>query len=191
LKKTKILACSTLLLLLSACSVETTNVEVKKQPQEPVKISSATKDSQEQTDTTVAKEQVDLIKALKTIEIGMTKQEVLNIMGNPHEETSYMFNGEGGYSLETPVPRINLDYSTGALVEGYHFETEFEDEVDIEGIYNKQRGDMVIIRLTDKEIVEQVFSIYLNKQDGKLYEYYKFPTKEVKDHIIYPYPEQS
>ncbi|PLS19471.1 hypothetical protein CVD28_03380 [Bacillus sp. M6-12] len=183
--KTKVIACSTLLLLLSACSAETVSIESKTPTEKPVQLSIENPKTKE---THQKEEKLPLIKALKKIEIGMKKEEVIRLMGESYKETSFMFTGEGGYSLRTPVPRINLDYSTGALVKGYVFETAFEDEVDIEGIYKQQRGDMIVIRLTDKEVVEQVFAIYLNKEEGKLYEYYKFPTKQVKDHVIYPYP---
>jgi len=187
MKKRTISTVSTLVLLLSACNSEFVPLE-EKLPKEKVELATENnEDTGKENEQT--SQSINLVNALKTIDIGMTKEQVVKIMGTNYKETSYMFEGEGGYSLMTPVPRINLDYSTGALVEDYVFENEVEDAVDIEGIHQKQRGDIIIIRLTDEEKVEQVMALYLNEEEGKVYEYYKFENGYVKDHVIYPFTE--
>lgn len=130
------------------------------------------------------------IDQVKKVKIGMSKDEVIELVGLDFKKTSIMYDGEAGWSLEEPMPKFIMDYSDGALVEGYVFESEFEDEVGIEGIYSQKRGSMVVIRLSDEGFVEQVMAIYYNQDDKHVYEYYLFEDGFVKDHAIYPYPEQ-
>lgn len=125
---------------------------------------------------------VNPIDSMKKIKVDMTKEEVVDLMGTSYKEEKFLFEGEAGWRLETPVERIKMDYSVNQPTE-----KEYEDMVGVEQIHTKESGHVVVVRLTDKELVEQVYGYYLNEKDNKVYEYYLFPTGQVKDHIIYPY----
>lgn len=196
-----LISLSTITLLLSACGVEATNNESEtnesKSEVVPVETKVKTETVKEEErevaldETTNASSETNVnIDQVKKVKIGMSKDEVIGLVGLDFKKTSIMYDGEAGWLLDEPLPKFIMDYSDGALVDGYAFESEFEDEVDIEGIYSQQRGSMVIIRLSDEGFVEQVMAIYYNQDDKHIYEYYLFEDGFVKDHAIYPYPEQ-
>lgn len=189
LKYLTILTPFALSLLLVGCTPESEEqVETPNKPDTPVEQNDKVDVPKEDT-VTLPEVVKPSISAMKEITIGMTKENVVELMGKEYKEKSFMYKGEAGETLVTPVPRVNLDYSVGGLVDGYSFD-DSEGDVDIEGIFNKQRGNIVVVRLTDKNTVEYITSYYLNKEDNKLYEYRLFSDGNVKDHPIYPYPTE-
>ena len=195
MKRTIVLA--TAVLLLTACGTAVSSETKKEEAVEILKSSSETDNHSQiehdnKEDADISKEQtVEKIPAtmemIKKVKVGMNINEVIAIAGTEYVENTIMYEGEAGWSLDEPVEKIVMDYSVGALTEGYLFESPYEDEVDLEGIHQKKRGSLIKIRLDKNGVVEQVMGYYLNESDQKVYEYYQFENGFVKDHSIFPY----
>ena len=176
-------------ILMTGCIADKDDATITKNAENPnkeiVQVEDELKEDTQKTDDvekeTPKEKIVNPIDSMKEIKVDMTKEEVVALMGTSYKEERFLFEGEAGWRLETPVHRIKMDYSVNQPTE-----KEYEDMIGVEQIHSKEIGHVIVVRLTDKELVEQVYGYYLNEEDNKVYEYYLFPTGQVKDHIIYP-----
>lgn len=128
---------------------------------------------------------VDMDK-FKKMKLGMTKEEVVKALGSGFREISKDYHGDGEVTLKEPLPVKILDYSDPLTVTDPY---AWDDSVDIESIYNKKKGSLAKLRMSQEGKVTFINAVYLNPEDNKVYEYYVFEDGYVKDQSIYPFEQ--
>lgn len=117
-----------------------------------------------------------LWKVKEELEIGMTESEVIEMMGSDYAEVVSAMDDQvvWRYDVET--------------VTGYNFVAS-DDFVDMEGLQNGEVKVQLFITWGENSSVEKFSAIYLDENDGNIYDYRVFPDNSVKETILNVSPE--
>jgi hypothetical protein len=115
------------------------------------------------------------IELLKTqIKIGMTMEDVKNLLGNHYKTT--------------------VDVDSGKLIWNYNFgkepDKDKDDFIDYDEFEKMLQGEFqaeIGILWDVNNSVSSLYGIYKNDNENKIYEYRVFPDGQSKDNPIYPF----